>query len=216
YPGEPLPRWALTSLWRTDGKPLWKNPVWLAADRVDAKIGPAQAQRFATRLAATLGLHADYVITAYEDVWQITQAEQKLPVNVDPLTSKLHDAPDRKRLSALLGGDLGEAVGFVLPLKAEPQPRAPGATAWRSSAWPLKREHLYLLAGDSPMGLRLPLDSLPWIAPHDVEPVHTPDPFEDGATLHEPDAAVAVKTRKPKPAKIEVGKSAVEIVHTAL
>jgi uncharacterized protein (DUF2126 family)/transglutaminase-like putative cysteine protease len=216
YPGEPLPRWALTSLWRADGKALWKNPALLAADRVDPTVGTAQAQRFATRLASVLGLHADYVIAAYEDIWQIAQAEQKLPVNVDPLNSKLDDALDRKRLSALLGGNLGEAVGFVLPLKAEPQPRAPGATAWRSSAWPLKREHLYLLAGDSPMGLRLPLDSLPWIAEHDVEPVHARDPFEDSAALHEPDMDVAVSIRKPKPAKLEVGKSAVEIIHTAL
>src|SRR6185436_18767447 len=158
----------------------------------------------------------DYVITAYEDVWQIAQAEQKLPVNVDPLASKLHDAPDRERLSALLGGKLGEAVGFVLPLKPEARPRAPGTSAWRSSAWPLKREHLYLLAGDSPMGLRLPLDSLPWVAPHDIEPVHAPDPFEDSAPLHEPDVGVAVRIRKPKPVKLEVGKSAVEIIHTAL
>src|SRR5258706_10855820 len=148
YPGEPLPRWALTCLWRADGKPLWKDAGLLAGDHVDPAIGPAQAQRFATRLAARLGLHADYVIPAYEDVWQVSQSEQKLPVNLDPLKLKLDDSLDRKRLSSLLGKGLGEAVGYALPLKPEPQPGQKAASAWRSSTWPLRREHLYLLGGD--------------------------------------------------------------------
>ena len=73
YPGEPLPRWALTCLWRRTANRCRKNPDLLAGDRIDPSIGPAQAQRFATRLAARLGLHADYVIPAYEDVWQVAQ-----------------------------------------------------------------------------------------------------------------------------------------------
>jgi uncharacterized protein (DUF2126 family)/transglutaminase-like putative cysteine protease len=216
YPGEPLPRWALTCLWRADGKPLWKDAGLLAGDRVDPGIGPAQAQRFATRLAARLGLHADYVIAAYEDVWQVVQSEQKLPVNLDPLKLKLDDSLDRKRLSSLLGKGLGDTVGYVLPLKAEPQPRQKEAAAWRSSPWPLRREHLYLLAGDSPMGFRLPLDSLPWIAPQDVDPLHAPDPFEERAALREAGAAVAIKVKMPPAPRLEAGKSAVEIIHTAL
>ncbi len=216
YPGEPLPRWALTCLWRADGKPLWKDAGLLAGDHVDPAIGPAQAQRFATRLAARLGLHADYVIPAYEDVWQVSQSEQKLPVNLDPLKLKLDDSLDRKRLSSLLGKGLGEAVGYVLPLKPEAQPGQKAASAWRSSPWPLRREHLYLLGGDSPMGLRLPLDSLPWIAPRDVDPLHAPDPFQDRVGLREAGVAVAVKVKIPAAPRLEVGKSAVEIIHTAL
>ncbi|HEX7951966.1 MAG TPA: transglutaminase family protein, partial [Burkholderiales bacterium] len=119
YPGEPLPRWALTCLWRADGKPLWKDAALLAGDRVDPGIGAPQAQRFATRLAARLGLDANYVIAAYEDVWQVVQAEQSLPVNVDPLKVRLDDPLERKRLSALLGKGLGEPVGYVLPLKPQ-------------------------------------------------------------------------------------------------
>jgi uncharacterized protein (DUF2126 family)/transglutaminase-like putative cysteine protease len=216
YPGEPLPRWALTCLWRADGKPLWKNADLLAGDRVDPGIDSTQAHRFASKLVAKLGLHADYVIPAYEDVWQVAQAEQKLPVNIDPLALKLGDSLDRKRLSSLLNQKLGDAVGFVLPLKPEPRPRPKEASAWRSSPWPLRREHLYLLSGDSPMGFRLPLDSLPWIAPQDIDPLHAPDPFQQRAALQEGGVAVAAKVKMPPAARLETGKSAVEIIHTAL
>ena len=215
YPGEPLPRWALTCLWRTDGKPLWRDASLLAADRADPAIGTAQAQRFATKLAMKLGLHSDYVIPAYEDVWQVAQSEQKLPVNIDPLKLKLDDSLDRKRLSSLLGKSLGEAVGYVLPLKPEPAGPNQGCT-WRSSPWPLKREHLYLVGGDSPMGFRLPLDSLPWIAPRDVDPLHAPDPFQPRVPLREAGVAVAVKVKPLATPALEVGKSAIEIIHTAL
>ena len=66
------------------------------------------------------------------------------------------------------------------------------------------------------MGLRLPLESLPWIAPKDVDPLHAPDPFEERAALQEGGVAVAVKIKMPAAPKLEAGKSAVEIIHTAL
>jgi len=216
YPGEALPRWALSCLWRADGKPLWKDPTLLADERITSGFAAAYAGRFALALAERLGLHADYVIPAYEDVWQVVQQEQKLPVNVDPLDLNLVDSLERKRLARLLDRELGIEAGFVLPLKPAPRPRAQGVGAWLSSPWPIKREHLYLIAGDSPIGLRLPLDSLPWIAPRDIDPHHVRDPFDECESLREPTGDVTVKAKKPKPVKLEIGKSAIEIIHTAL
>ncbi len=66
------------------------------------------------------------------------------------------------------------------------------------------------------MGFRLPLDSLPWIAPQDVDPLHAPDPFQERAALREGGVAVAVKVKMPAAPRLDVGKSAVEIIHTAL
>src|SRR5882672_8689613 len=216
YPGEALPRWALNCFWRADGKLSWKDPALLAGDGKDYGFGTKEAGRFALALTERLGLHADYVIAAHEDVWQTVQQEQKLPINIDPLDLDLVDSPDRKRLARLLDRELGKEAGYVLPLKPAQRPRAQEAPAWLSSPWPLRREHLYLVAGDSPIGLRLPLDSLPWIAPRDIDPRHVRDPFEEREQLHEPAGEVAVKAKKPKPVKLEVGKSAIEIIHTAL
>ncbi|MEN9867685.1 MAG: hypothetical protein RL748_3275, partial [Pseudomonadota bacterium] len=51
---------------------------------------------------------------------------------------------------------------------------------WQSGAWPLRREHLFLLEGDSPMGLRLPLSSLPWEV---RQPGFDLDPYADKGAL---------------------------------
>ncbi len=49
------------------------------------------------------------------------------------------------------------------------------AAQWVSGRWFLRAEHLFLIPGDSPIGYRLPLDSLPWVAPEDYPYVYEPD-----------------------------------------
>jgi uncharacterized protein (DUF2126 family) len=216
YPGEPLPRWALSCLWRVDGFPLWRDAKLLAEDGRDYGFKSSDAQVFIRVLAARLGLHRDYVIPAYEDVWDLLRKEQDVPVNYDPLERNLTDPAERSRLARLLQGDVGLPAGFVLPLAAA-EPGA-GGRPWRSSRWPVRREHLYLVPGDSPMGLRLPLDSLPKVAPADQALPSPPDPFDAQPPL-EAAAALATEFGEPQPPTepaIQVGENAREIVLTAL
>ncbi|MBE0621109.1 MAG: transglutaminase family protein [Burkholderiales bacterium] len=216
YPGEPLPRWALGILWRPDGKPLWRNPALMAtsapADADGKKATEQHAREFGAKLAAALGLDANCLIPAYEDVWLAVKDEQELPVNVDPLNVDLASADERAWLARSLNRGLGAVTGYVLPLKAaHAEGRRGDTSAWESSVWPLKREHLYLLPGDSPLGYRLPLASLPKVLPRDTEPQFQADPFEARQSLH--DAHVATEKirhhawAKPKPK---------EVVRTAL
>jgi len=186
YPGEPLPRWALSCLWRSDGFPLWRDAKLLAEDGKDYGHKQSDALAFLRVLAARLGLHRDYIIPAYEDVWDILRQEQDVPVNFDPLQRDLADAAERSRLARLLQGEMTLPAGYVLPLA--PPADAGGGHRWRSSPWPLRREHLYLIPGDSPLGLRLPLDSLPaGPAAQDDAPL-PPDPFEERKPLSAPGA----------------------------
>src|SRR6478736_1813588 len=58
YPGEQLPRWALSIYWRADGQPAWKNPALFADERVPEHRTSEDAQRFVRALAGKLGLDA--------------------------------------------------------------------------------------------------------------------------------------------------------------
>ncbi len=167
YPGEPLPRWALTCCWRVDGTPIWRDPTLIADESRDYGFGPAQASSFARRLAQVLGVAADHIRPAYEDTYYYIWKEGQLPANVDPLKADLKDPLERRRLAHVLAAGLNTPAGFVLPLNWDEK-----TGRWHSAPWKLRREHLYLTPGDSPLGLRLPLDTLPWVAPEEREQRH--------------------------------------------
>ncbi len=162
YPGEPLPRWALTCYWRFDGHPVWNQVKYLADEQQTYRFDDTDARRFLNVLAHRLGVNMKNVIPAYEDVYYSLWQEGCLPANVDPLKADLKDDKERQRLAAQLEAGLGTVAGYVLPLGWHFNH---GHGGWRSSAWPMRREHLYLTPGDSPLGLRLPLESLPWVEP---------------------------------------------------
>ncbi len=225
YPGEPLPRWALSCYWRLDGQPIWNDESLIAFAATDKPATHADAKAFTQELTAQLGLAADFAMPAYESVWRTIRDEMSLPANIDPLDPDLKKPGARGKLLKQLAGQIGEAVGYVLPLKAEfPAPigtektQAPyDGTTWRSSDWPLKTQHLFLLEGDSPIGFRLPLASLPYVAPEDIEPIVEVDPFADQADLPAAGRAVPKKKAVPKSAaRLKIGESAREIVRTAL
>jgi uncharacterized protein (DUF2126 family) len=181
YPGEQLPRWALSAYWRADGQPCWSDPRRLADERAPSDLTHADAQRFIVRLAERLGVGARHAIAAYEDVWYFLWRERRLPVNVDPLDSRLDDEMERARLRRVFGQGLESVVGYALPLRREAA--ADGTARWVSGPWFLRDERLYLIPGDSPMGYRLPLDSLPWAAAADRPLAAERDPFAPRAPL---------------------------------
>jgi uncharacterized protein (DUF2126 family)/transglutaminase-like putative cysteine protease len=192
YPGEPLPRWALNMFWRVDGQPMWLDATLFSADEHDDGYGSAEAQRFISLLVSTLGLPANSPIAAYEDVVQQALLEQGLPNNLDPLQLDLKAPEARQRLARLLEQGLGAVVGFVLPLATqELDPSIALGVAWRTCPWPLKRSRLYLSAGDSPMGLRLPLNALPWVMPEEMPHSFDVDPFAPRDALAAPRKAPA-------------------------
>jgi uncharacterized protein (DUF2126 family) len=75
---------------------------------------------------------------------------------------------------------LTATVGYALPLAHDPGGDGP---AWKSGPWLLRDARLYLMPGDSAMGLRLPLDSLPWAAAADLPSVEAVDPFRPRGDL---------------------------------
>ena len=220
YPGEALPRWALNIFWRIDGQPMWRDPTLFSVEGTNDGYGAQQADQFCAELVRSLGLPAGSQIAAYEDVMQHALLEQSLPRNLDPLQADLTASGERRRLARLLETGLGEVMGFVLPLKPRASKPADGlGTLWHTSPWPLKREHLYLTAGDSPMGLRLPLSTLPWALPDAKETEFDTDPFAPLAPLTSLDAGKnneASASKAENPAVIKDIPEHLEVIHTAL
>lgn len=180
YPGEPLPRWALSCYWRKDGEPIWQNPDLIGDDEQNYGHDEAAASAFIHELADRLSVGIDNIQPGYEDAWYYMWKERKLPTNVDPLKSQLSDKIERDRLARIFNQGLNKVVGYALPLCRDHGPTGP---SWRTGPWFLRQEHLFLLPGDSSMGFRLPLDSLPWVAPTDFPHVTPLDPFADRGPL---------------------------------
>ncbi|MGA7982394.1 MAG: transglutaminase family protein, partial [Chromatiaceae bacterium] len=183
YPGEPLPRWALSCYWRKDGAPVWRNPALFADERDTSGHGAAHAERFIRALAERLEVRPEHALPAYEDVFYYLWKEARLPTNVDPLDNKLKDPLERKRLTRLFQQGLNAIAGYVLPLRwwgLHPN------GGWISGRWAFRDGNLFLIPGDSPMGLRLPLDALPYVPEAGLETEPERNPFEPREPLTSP------------------------------
>ena len=143
YPGEPLPRWALSCYWRADGVAVWEDLSLIAQVDRDYGFGTAEAQRFAEALARRLGVSTENVLAAF-----------------DP--------------------DAEEPAGYVIPLRR----RQPGGVLrWSSQLWFPRSERLMLSYGDSPIGFRIPTESMPWVAPDELVYEFDEAPYTDKARL---------------------------------
>ncbi|HEX4364607.1 MAG TPA: transglutaminase family protein [Solirubrobacteraceae bacterium] len=167
YPGEPLPRWQINVHWRSDGTPLWQDPALLADPLEPGSATTDSVAALTAAICAGLGLPNDVPVAGYEDPVGRLWAEARLPGGdppqlgeIDPRDAPLADAIVRAAITSTLDDERGEPRGWAIPLRREP-----GDGAWQTGRWALRRGHLFLIAGDSPMGLRLPLDSLTWTPP---------------------------------------------------
>ncbi len=174
YPGEPLPRWQYGIFWRKDGTPVWRNPALLADINKDYGHSVKQAQKFIHQISQRLGVHSRYIVTAFEDNFYYLWQEGTIPENIDPLKSNLKDSIERKTLTKLLDTGLDQPAGFTLPIKWNWSEQC-----WKSGPWDFRRGAMFLIPGNSPMGMRLPLASLPWIAPDKRETQEPQSLFED-------------------------------------
>jgi uncharacterized protein (DUF2126 family)/transglutaminase-like putative cysteine protease len=176
YPGEPLPRWALAAYWRKDGVPIWKDDSLIADESKDYGHGPKEAKELTRRIAQVVGADPRYLLPAYEDAFYYTWKERRLPSNVTPEKSNLNDKQERERIARIFQKGLGEVAGYALPIKRAWYGNQPG---WMSGAWFLRDDDtLWLIPGDSAMGLRLPLDSIPWVAEKDYPWTWPRDPSQ--------------------------------------
>ncbi len=182
YPGEPLPRWALSAYWRRDGEPLWprvvgadvttdveagsETGVEASAPEGATALGTESALSFCEILADNLAVPRTAVVPAYEDVGYHLWREGRLPLEGDVLDVDLFERAERERLIKLIDRGLGEVAGYVLPLMYSVDRKR-----WISNRWEFRGGTLFLIPGDSPLGLRLPTASLPPVDEDDTETI---------------------------------------------
>ena len=150
YPGEALPRWQYTLYWRKDGEPLWRGP----SSNISTKAPSDEAARALLRLfCAELALPAAAIHPCYEDPFFTLWQQGRLPIDDNPEGDREDLA--KRTLNKLLARGLNKAAGYCLPLGFDA-----ATQQWRTCRWRFRQQALYLLPGNSPLGLRLPLSSL--------------------------------------------------------
>ena len=179
YPGEPLPRWQIAVLWRTDGDALWADPALLGDPSGVGRCTDEKVRALSNAIAGGLGIPIELCVPAHEDPLFALWTEARLPAG-DPPKDALHaadladeDERSRAAITRALDDGHGEPAGYAIPVHRvvlpHPVPAVEGEAAlapryggWGTTRWALRRGELFLVPGDSPMGLRLPLDSLSW------------------------------------------------------
>ena len=204
YPGEQLPRWALAVYWRKDGVPIWKDDSLIADESKDYGYTVKDAKALLESISRVVGADPKYMLPGYEDAFYYIWKERRLPSNVTPEQSNLKDKLERDRIARVFQKGLGEVVGYALPIRRAWYPPSAGSGAtgggrpgWMSGAWFLRDDDtLWLIPGDSPMGLRLPLDSIPWVGEKDYPWIRQLDPSQP--ELPKLPKEFPYKTRKPE------------------
>ena len=183
YPGEPIPRWAKTCYVRKDGMPLWQDDQLFAEEGRDHGHSAMDAEAFAKGIAERLGVGTENVSAAFEDALYHVWQEQRLPTNVNLDEESLEDSIDRNRLARVLEQGLKTPAGFLLPLMYD---RSGSQPCWRSGQWKTRTDRVNSIPGDSPMGFRLPLNSLVSLPESVTNPYAELSPFIPRDALPEP------------------------------
>ena len=164
----------------------WSPPTLDRAVVGDDRVA-ATVQAMALEVAARTGVPADLCLPAHEDPfaaqWDLARRppeDGQGPPEADlaPHTTSPDPVPPAV---AAADQDVEAPSGWVVPLFEDPE-----GGGWGTTRWAPRRRHLFLVPGTSPLGMRLPLDSLAWGTP---PPVPDRSPYEPRGPLTAPGGA---------------------------
>jgi uncharacterized protein (DUF2126 family) len=111
-----------------------------------------------------------------------------------------------------------EPAGYILPIRRR-QPA--GRLSWSSQLWFSRPDRLVLTAGDSPIGFRIPTESMPWVAPDELQYEYEAAPFDDRVALpphpaRRMDLFQTEPAADPLPALSSTAETATELIRPSL
>ncbi|MGA2650971.1 MAG: transglutaminase family protein [Terracidiphilus sp.] len=123
YPGEPLPRWALSCYWRADGVPVWGNSELIATEDKDYGFGVAEALRFMGALARRLRVSGENILPGFNTGTDLSEpAGYVLPLRRRQPEGQLRWSSQmwfaRPEPLILSSGD--SPIGYRIPTEAMP------------------------------------------------------------------------------------------------
>jgi uncharacterized protein (DUF2126 family) len=113
------------------------------------------------------------LIPAYEDAFYYTWKERRFPSNVTPEKSNLKDKQERERIARIF--QQGLARSSATRCRSSARGRQAARLDVRLVVF-ARRRHALADSRRFPMGLRLPLDSVPWVAEKDFPWLRPQDP----------------------------------------
>lgn len=123
YPGEPLPRWALSCYWRRDGVPIWENADLVAREDGGYGFGVADALKFAQALARRLEVSGESLLPGFNPGAEANEpAGFILPIRRRQSAGRLRWSSqlwfERPKRLELFAGE--SPIGFRIPTEAMP------------------------------------------------------------------------------------------------
>jgi uncharacterized protein (DUF2126 family) len=123
YPGEPLPRWALSCYWRADGVPVWENVELIAREDRDYGFTATDALAFMQALTRRLQVSAENILAASNPGTESTEAagyvlpirRRQMPGGLGWSSQLWFPRPERM---VLMPGD--SPIGFRIATEAMP------------------------------------------------------------------------------------------------
>ena len=156
YPGEPLPRWALSCLWRVDSVPVWENIHLIARGDEHGQYDAADARVFIEALTRRLQMRSENVLAAF-NAESAEPVGYVLPVRRRQIGEKLFWSSqlwfERPEQLLLTSGD--SPIGYRIPTDLVPwvapdevayeYDQAPYSDRVKLPAKPLRRMDLFVV-----------------------------------------------------------------------
>ncbi|RRA47424.1 transglutaminase family protein [Acidipila sp. EB88] len=142
---------------------------------------------------------------------------------LDALCHRLGVTPDNvlagyNTLGDDMDDDASEPAGYVLPLRRR---QADGNLFWSSQLWFDRPDRLLLSGGTSPIGYRIPVAAMPWVAPDELQHEHDAEPFSDriklpARPLRQPQLFTTDPVPDPLPPLSDTAETATELIRPSL